>query len=71
MIGEMTLLDADARAATISADEDLVCYALTTANFTALAAKFPAVVMHLLAAVGRELSGPLRTASRTIYQLET
>ena len=71
MFGELALLDAGARSATVVADEDLVCYTLPTSNFTAMAAKFPTVVIQLLAAIGRELSGRLRTANRTIHQLET
>ncbi len=71
MFGELALLDAGARSATVVADDDLVCYALTTSDFTAMAAKFPIVAIRLLAAIGRELSGRLRTANRTIHQLET
>jgi SulP family sulfate permease len=48
-----------------------VCYTLTTSDFAAMAAKFPGVAVRLLAAVGRELSGRLRTANRTIHHLET
>ncbi len=71
MFGELALLDAGTRSATIVADEDLVCYAITTSDFTAMAANFPIVPIRLLAAIGRELSGRLRTANRTIHQLET
>jgi MFS superfamily sulfate permease-like transporter len=71
IFGELALLDAGARSATVVADEDLVCYALTTSDFAAMAAKFPSVAIRLLAAIGRELSGRLRTANRTIHQLET
>jgi sulfate permease, SulP family len=60
MFGELALLDAGARSAT-----------LTTSDFAAMAAKFPGVAVRLLAAVGRELSGRLRTANRTIHHLET
>jgi SulP family sulfate permease len=71
MFGELALLDAGARSATVVADADLVCYTLTTSDFAAMAAKFPGVAVRLLAAIGRELSGRLRTANRTIHHLET
>jgi SulP family sulfate permease len=71
MFGELALLDAGARSATVVADADLVCYTLTASDFAAMAAKFPGVAVRLLAAVGRELSGRLRTANRTIHHLET
>jgi sulfate permease, SulP family len=44
---------------------------LTTANFAALAEKQPSIAIQLLAAIGRELSGRLRSANCTIHQLET
>ncbi len=71
MFGELALLDPGARSATVVADTDLVCYALTTSDFAAMAANFPGVALRLLAAIGRELSGRLRTANRTIQHLET
>jgi sulfate permease, SulP family len=69
--GELAILDRQARSATVVADEDLVCYALTTADFAALAENQPSIAIQLLAAIGRELSGRLRSANRTIHQLET
>jgi sulfate permease, SulP family len=71
IFGELAILDTGARSATVIADEDLICFGLTTSNFTALAAKSPSVAIQLLAAIGRELSGRLRTANRTIVHLET
>jgi hypothetical protein len=47
------------------------CFVLTTSNFTALTEKNPSVAVRILAAIGRELSARLRTANRTIHQLET
>ncbi|MGA7230484.1 MAG: cyclic nucleotide-binding domain-containing protein [Xanthobacteraceae bacterium] len=70
MFGELALLDEGPRSATVIADEELVCYALSKANFAVLAAKAPAVAIRLVAAIGRELSGRLRGANRTIHQLE-
>jgi MFS superfamily sulfate permease-like transporter len=71
IFGELALLDEGLRAATVIADEPLTGYALTTENFAALSEKSPPVAIKLLAALGRELSGRLRTANRTIYQLES
>jgi sulfate permease, SulP family len=71
MFGELALLDQGPRSATVIADEELVCYALSKANFAVLAAKVPDVAIRLVAAIGRELSGRLRGANRTIHQLET
>jgi hypothetical protein len=36
-----------------------------------MAGKFPSIAIRLLAAIGSELSGRLRSANRTIHQLET
>jgi anti-anti-sigma regulatory factor len=71
VFGELALLDEGRRAASVIADEPLVGYSLSTENFAALSAQSPAVAIKLLAALGRELSGRLRTANRTIYQLES
>ena len=71
VFGELAILDAGPRSATVVADEDLVCFVLTMSKCTALMEKHPSVAMRILAAIGRELSGRLRTANRTIHQLET
>lgn len=71
IFGELALLDEGLRAATVTADEPLIGYALTTDDFAALSEKSPAVAIKLLTALGRELTSRLRTANRTIYQLES
>ncbi len=71
VFGELALLDAGTRSATVIADEHLICFVLATADFASLAEKSPDLAIRLLAAIAAELSGRLRTANRTIHQLET
>ena len=71
VFGELAILDAGPRSATVVADEDLVCFVLTISKFTALMENHPNVAVRILAAIGRQLSGRLRIANRTIHQLET
>jgi sulfate permease, SulP family len=47
-----------------------VIHALGGKDFAALSTEVPAVAIKLLASLGRELSGRLRRANRTIHQLE-
>jgi MFS superfamily sulfate permease-like transporter len=70
IFGELAILDAGARSATVIADKELICRTLTTSNFAALSASLPRVAIRLLAAIANELSGRLRTANRTIHQLD-
>jgi sulfate permease, SulP family len=69
VFGEVALLDREARSATVEADEELVCYVLTRSSFEMLTTEHPAVAIKLLTNLGREISGRLRRANRTIYQL--
>ena len=69
VFGELALLDRAARSATVRADDDLVCYELTHANYAALTQRHPAVAIKLLTNLGREMSRNLRQSTRTIYQL--
>jgi SulP family sulfate permease len=71
IFGELAILDEGVRSATVMADKELACRALTTSDFAALSATSPSVAIRLLAAIARELSGRLRTANRTIHQLDT
>jgi CRP-like cAMP-binding protein len=70
VFGELAILDKGPRSASIVADEDLVVYSLSETDFAALRESEPAVAIKILAGLGRELSGRLRHANRTIHQLE-
>ena len=71
VFGELALLDAGPRSATVIADDDVVCYVLSEKQFVILGQDAPAVAIKLLAGLGRELSGRLRRANRTIRELES
>ncbi|HSF06207.1 MAG TPA: SulP family inorganic anion transporter [Methylomirabilota bacterium] len=70
VFGELALLDAGPRSASVEADEDLVCYVLSETDFAALVREHHDVAIKLLASLARELSARLRRATRTIYELE-
>lgn len=69
IFGELALLDPAARSATLRADDDLVCYVLSHANYINLTLQHPGIAIKLLANLGREMSRSLRHSTRTIYQL--
>jgi SulP family sulfate permease len=71
VFGELAILDAGPRSASVVADDDVICYVLSEKQFAALAKNAPGVAIKLLAGLGRELSGRLRRANRTIHQLES
>ena len=71
VFGEVALLDQETRSATVEADEEMVCYVLTRDSFEKLTTQHPSVAIKLLINLGRELSGRLRRANRTIFQLAT
>jgi len=69
IFGEVALLDDEFRSATVEADSPLVCYVLRQPAYEALSTQHPAIAVKLLRNLGRVLSGRLRRANRTIYQL--
>lgn len=69
IFGEVALLDDEVRSATVEADSLLVCYVLRQPAFETLSAEHPTITVKLLRNLGRVLSGRLRRANRTIYQL--
>jgi sulfate permease, SulP family len=70
VFGELAVLDAGPRSATVTADSELVCYILTGEQFTSLSEQAPALAIKLLANLARRMSHRLRDANRTIQQLE-
>jgi CRP-like cAMP-binding protein/anti-anti-sigma regulatory factor len=70
VFGELAILDAGPRSASIVADEDFVALALSQAQFAALSKDAPTIAIKLLANLGRELSRRLRRADRMIDELE-
>jgi SulP family sulfate permease len=71
LFGELAILDAGPRSASVVVDDDLTCYVLGEKEFAALTKNAPVVAIKLLVGLGRELSGRLRRANRTIQQLES
>ncbi len=71
VFGELALLDANARSASVQADDELVCYVLEYSVFQQLADDYPGIAVTLLRNLGRELSHRLRRANGVISQMET
>ena len=70
VFGELAILDAGPRSASIIADDEFVAYAMSQAQFAALSRESSLVAIKLLASLASELSGRLRRANRMIDQLE-
>jgi SulP family sulfate permease len=70
VFGELALLDRGPRSATVTADDEVTAFALSVDGFEGLRASEPDLAILILSALGRELSGRLRQANRTIHQLE-
>jgi sulfate permease, SulP family len=71
VFGELAILDAGPRSASLVADDEVTCYVLSDAQFTVLSKDAPGIAIKLLSGLGRELSKRLRRANRTIQQLES
>lgn len=71
LFGELALLDREARSATVEADTSLVCQVLSREAFERLSTEHPTLAIKFITNLGREISGRLRRANRTIYQLES
>ena len=71
MFGELALFDRGPRSATVTADDEVTTWTLSARTFDTLRKDEPDLAIQILAALGRELSGRLRQANRTIHQLES
>jgi hypothetical protein len=71
VFGELAILDAGPRSASLVADDEVTCYALSDTQFAGLAKDAPGIAIKLLSGLGRELSKRLRRANQTIQQLES
>jgi sulfate permease, SulP family len=70
VFGEVALLDHQPRSATVTADEEAVCYVLSDEAFGALVRDHHPIAIKLLTNLGRELSRRVRRANVMISQLE-
>jgi len=70
VFGEVALLDQQPRSATVTADEEAVCYVLSDEAFGALVKDHHPIAIKLLTNLGRELSRRVRRANAMISQLE-
>ena len=70
VFGEVALLDHQPRSATVTADEEAVCYVLSDEAFGALVRDHHPIAIKLLTNLGRELSRRVRRANAMISQLE-
>ena len=70
VFGELAILDHGPRSATVTADEPMSAFRLSTKAFADLCELDPLVAIKLVSALARELSDRLRRANLTIRQLE-
>ena len=70
VFGELAILDHGPRSATVTADEPMAAFSLSTGAFASLRDRDPDVAIKLVSALARELSDRLRRANLTIRQLE-
>jgi len=70
VFGEVALLDQQPRSATVTADEEAVCYVLSQDAFHALVREHHAIAIKLLTNLGCELSRRVRRANAMISELE-
>jgi CRP-like cAMP-binding protein/anti-anti-sigma regulatory factor len=70
VFGEVALLDHQPRSATVTADEEAVCYVLSDEAFGALVRDHHPIAIKLLTNLGRELSRRVRRANVMMSQLE-
>jgi len=70
VFGEMALLDASPRSASVQADGPMVCYVMPRAVFDDLVREHPIIALKLLTSLSQELGRRLRFANQTINLLQ-
>lgn len=70
VFGEMALLDGEPRSATVVAETELECHALSAEQFELLKELHPRIAIQLLCNLASESSLRLRRANRLIFELE-
>lgn len=71
VFGEMSLLDAQPRSASVRADGQLICYTMAREDLDALVAEQHPAAVKLLISLSRELGRRLRIANQTINYLQS
>jgi CRP-like cAMP-binding protein len=69
VFGELALLDATPRSASVQADGELLCWVMSREVFDDLVAQHHAIALKLLASLSRELGRRLRFANETIGRM--
>lgn len=70
VFGEMALLDAKPRSASVQADNAMACYVMSRAAFDDLVARHDAIALKLLTGLSQELGRRLRFANEIIDHLQ-
>lgn len=70
LFGEMALLDAKPRSASVQADNAMVCYVMSRAAFDELVARHGAIALKLLTSLSQELGRRVRFANEIIDHLQ-
>ena len=70
VFGEMALLDAKPRSASVQADNAMACYVMSRAAFDELVARHDAIALKLLTSLSQELGRRVRFANEIIDHLQ-
>jgi CRP-like cAMP-binding protein len=71
VFGDMAILEGERRSATVLADTEIVCLALTTAAFADLQEQHPRIASKLLLNLARMLASRLRITSTERQEKES
>ena len=69
VFGEMALLDARPRSASVQADGELVCYSMPRAAFEQIVERHQGIAVKLLTSLSRELGKRLRFTNEIVERL--